>query len=270
MATTDLQRELERACDIARAAGKRILELRGAELGVEMKVGDEPVTIADREANALILEQLAQAFPGDPVVSEEAAPPEGGLGAERVWYVDPIDGTKDFIRGSDGFSVMIGLALANRPVVGVVYQPALDRMFTATPDGAWVDGKPLHVSDVKAAGEARLVASASHRSADIDRVKESLGIDNEVNVGSVGVKLCLIALGQRDLYVNPQAKTKVWDTCAPEAILTRAGGRLSDLFGNPVSYRELRQPRGLVATNGHIHDEVIAKLAPLFESMHRK
>ena len=77
------------------------------------------------------------------------------------------------------------------------------------------------------------------------------------------MKLCLIAIGVRDLYVNPAAKTKAWDTCAPEAILARAGGRLTDLFGAPIDYHgELRHRRGLVASNGHVHDEVVGKLAP--------
>jgi 3'(2'),5'-bisphosphate nucleotidase len=239
------------------------MKLRGGELGVEMKPGDEPVTVADRSASDLIVARLAAEFPGDPIISEEA--PAIALVPERMWLVDPIDGTKDFIRGSDGFSVMIGLVVAGRPAVGVVHQPATPRTFWASPDGAFVDGRPLAVSDVSDAGAARLVASASHRTADIDRVKQTLGIADEQNVGSVGVKLCLIAMGARDLYVNPTAKTKVWDTCAPEAILARAGGRLTDLFGTPVDYeRELRQRRGLVGSNGHVHDEVVAKLAPLF------
>ncbi len=128
--------------------------------------------------------------------------------------------------------------------------------------------RPLAVSAVAAAADARLVASASHRSADLDRVKTTLGIDNELNVGSVGVKLCLIALGVRDLYVNPASKTKAWDTCAPEAILAAAGGRLTDLFGRPIEYtHELARRRGLVASNGRIHDEVIAKVAPLFRHL---
>jgi len=121
---------------------------------------------------------------------------------------------------------------------------------------------PLRVSSVTAAADIRLVSSRSHRSPDIDRVKQQLGIADEVNVGSVGVKLCLIAAGVRDLYVNPAAKTKAWDTCAPEAILVPAGGRLSDLFGTPINYtRELAHRRGLVASNGHVHDEVVAKLS---------
>ena len=124
------------------------------------------------------------------------------------------------------------------------------------------------MSSVAKAADVRLVASKSHRTPDIDRVKTELGIANEENVGSVGVKLCLIALGVRDLYVNPSAKTKAWDTCAPEAILVQAGGRLSDLFGTPIAYAgELAHRRGLVASNGHVHDEVVAKLGPLFKHL---
>jgi 3'(2'), 5'-bisphosphate nucleotidase len=271
----ELGAELACALELTRAAGVEVMKLRGGELGVELKFGDEPVTVADRRASELIVAGLARRFTRDPVISEELPSLEATLAAERVWLVDPIDGTKDFIRGLDGFSVMIGLARAGVPVLGVVHQPALERTFFATPDGgAHVvtrEGvQPLAVSPVNSAADARLVASASHRSPDIDRVKQTLGIDSEQNVGSVGVKLCLIAMGLRDLYVNPQAKTKVWDTCGPEAILARAGGRLTDLFADPIDYRELRQPRGLVASNGHIHAEVIAKLAPLFEPLRRK
>jgi 3'(2'), 5'-bisphosphate nucleotidase len=267
--------ELAAALELARDAGTVVMKLRGGELGVELKPGDEPVTIADKRASELIVAGLRARFPNDPVISEELPLAEATLRAQRLWLIDPIDGTKDFIRGSDGFSVMIGLLRGGRPALGVVHQPALDRTYFATPDGGAhvvTNGtvEPLAVSTVANAAEARLVASASHRSPDIDRVKRTLGIENEQNVGSVGVKLCLIAIGVRDLYVNPQAKTKVWDTCAPEAILTRAGGRLSDLFGDPIDYSELGQRRGLVATNGHVHDEVVAKLAPLFASLRRK
>lgn len=265
-----LERELAVAIQLAREAGAAVWALqRGDKLDVEMKPGDEPVTIADRLGSEMILAGLAKAFPDDPVISEELAPPPGAQAGARLWLVDPIDGTKDFIRGEDGYSVMIGLVVDGRPALGVVYQPVQDRLFSATPDGAHVavrdHREPIHVSEIAAASDVRLVASKSHRSADIDRVKERLGIKNEENIGSVGVKLCLIALGVHDLYVNPAAKTKAWDTCAPEAILARAGGRLSDLDGAPIDYRgELAHRRGLVASNGRVHDEVLGKLAPLF------
>jgi 3'(2'), 5'-bisphosphate nucleotidase len=276
-----LGNELVAAIELARAAGVEVMKFRGGELGVELKLGDEPVTLADKRASELIVEGLHARFPADAVISEELAVVDGELAGAlpgRMWLVDPIDGTKDFIRGSDGFAVMIGIAIAGLPVLGVVHQPAVGthgRTFFATAEGGAhviADGalQPLAVSAVAVASEARLVASASHRSADIDRVKQTLGIDNEQNVGSVGVKLCLIAMGARDLYVNPAAKTKIWDTCAPEAILGRAGGRLTDLFGAAVDYAELRQTRGLVASNGHVHDEVTGKLGPMFQALRAK
>ena len=264
-----LERELARAIELARLAGDEVMRMQRGELGVEMKPGNEPVTVADRRASELIVAGLAESFPADPVISEELSPAPGALGAPRYWLVDPIDGTKDFIRGENGYSVMIGLVCDGKPTLGVVYQPVLDRLFQGTPAGSLVTQRgqttALAVSPVTAASDVRLVASKSHRAASIDRVKQELGISDELNVGSVGVKLCLIAAGVRDLYVNPAARTKAWDTCAPEAILVPAGGRLSDLFGAPIDYtRELAHRRGLVASNGLVHDEVIAKLSPLF------
>jgi 3'(2'), 5'-bisphosphate nucleotidase len=272
VATTNYTTELEVALALARDAGAEVVRIRdGGALGIEMKPGDEPVTVADRKASEMIVAGLRARF-ADPIISEESPVPAGAVESPRHWFVDPIDGTKDFIRGSDGFSVMIGLVENGVPVLGVVHQPTLHRTFFATPEGAFVDHlgvrTPLAVSTVASAGAARLVASASHRSDDIDRVKSALGINDEQNVGSVGVKLALIALGLRDLYVNPWPKTKAWDTCAPEAILVAAGGRLTDLFGAPISYTgALGHPRGLIASNRLVHDEVVAKIAPLFERL---
>jgi len=266
---SDLDRELEVAMELAQRAGTEVWRIqRGGELGVELKQGDEPVTVADHLASKLIVEGLTRAFPNDPLISEELPPAPGALGSNRLWLIDPIDGTKDFIQGNDGFAVMIGLVRDGRPVLGVVHIPAQHRTYWGTPGGSFVRVDDtvtrLAVSSVATAGEARLVASRSHRSDALDQVKSSLGITDELNIASVGAKLGLIACGVRDLYVNPATKTKAWDTCGPEAILVPAGGRLTDLFGSPIDYTsELKHQRGLVATNGRIHDEVIAKLAPV-------
>jgi 3'(2'), 5'-bisphosphate nucleotidase len=111
-----------------------------------------------------------------------------------------------------------------------------------------------------------MVASKSHRTEAIDKVRAELGISDELNVGSVGLKLGLIAEGVRDLYVNPAGHSKLWDACGPEALLAEAGGRLTDLHGAPLDYRgrELGNVRGLIASNGVLHDEVVARLASLF------
>jgi 3'(2'), 5'-bisphosphate nucleotidase len=186
--------------------------------------------------------------------------------------VDPIDGTRDFIRGRDGFAVMIGLCVQARPVLGVVYQPTAARLYWATVDGgAWLaEGggarRLLRVSEVREPSRIRLVASRSHRTPVIDEVRRILQIEDELNIGSVGLKLGLIACGERDLYVNPSSHSSAWDTCAPEAILAAAGGRLTDLEGHPLRYdaEDVRNRKGLIASNGVLHAAVIERLAPLF------
>lgn len=274
---TPLATELRLARALATEAGALVVAIRdrgAAALGVEHKAGDEPVTIADRAASELIVAGLEAAFPDDLVISEERVPAAGALAGAgaRVWFVDPIDGTKDFIRGTEGFAVMIGLAIAGQPVLGVVYQPTQHGTFWAAPGlGAWFargDGPPrrLVVRPVADVGAIRLVASASHRSATIDQVKTALGIANEHNIGSVGIKLALIALGERDLYVNPTPLCKAWDTCAPQAIIEAAGGLITDGHGAPLPYDrvDLGLPRGLVACGRDIHPAVLARLAHLF------
>src|SRR5262249_8107835 len=116
-----LQAELEIACALAVRAGALAVSLRGGDLAVERKARGEPVTVADRRASDLIVEGLAEAFPRDAIVSEELPPPSAG--SVRTWYVDPIDGTRDYLDGDDGFTVMIGLAQRGNACLGVVYQP---------------------------------------------------------------------------------------------------------------------------------------------------
>jgi 3'(2'), 5'-bisphosphate nucleotidase len=266
------ERELAVAEVAARAAGKLVLEHLARGITVDRKAGDEPVTEADRAASALILRELTAAFPDDVLVSEEAAPPAERLERPRVWYIDPIDGTRDFIAGRPGFAVMIGLVESGVPTVGVVFQPIGSRLFRAAPgrpcelvDEAGV-ARTLTTSATADPAALRLVASRSHRTPVIDQVKNVLGIEDEMNIGSVGLKLGLIAAGDRDLYVNPGSHCKAWDTAAPEALLLAAGGRLTDIHGRKLRYDQERMAHGngLLATNGAAHDAVLAKLAPLF------
>jgi 3'(2'), 5'-bisphosphate nucleotidase len=267
-----LEHELSLAIVLARRAGALTRGLHASGIPVEHKPGDEPVTQADRDANALIVAALAAAFPGDGLLSEELPDDGSRLAAARVWMVDPLDGTKDFIRGDSGFATMIGLVDGERPALGVVYQPIGDRLYYAIRgEGAFLverGGAPVrvHVSDIRDVSHIRMVASKSHREEVIDRVRAELGIADELNVGSVGLKLGLIARGERDLYVNPSGHSKLWDACAPEVILVEAGGRLSDARGGAIDYRggELGNTRGLIASNGLLHDEVVERLSTLF------
>jgi 3'(2'), 5'-bisphosphate nucleotidase len=266
-----MNRELETAIRLAREAGALIRRLHASGLSVDRKAGNEPVTQADRDANALLVTGLREAFPDYGILSEEAPDDGSRLVKERVWMIDPLDGTKDFIRGEAGFATMVGLLDGERPALGVVYQPVGDRLYYATRGGGafLVENEQttqLHVSDVGELDKIRMVASKSHRDEIIDQVRAQLGISDELNVGSVGLKLGLIARGERDLYVNPAGHSKLWDSCGPEAILIEAGGRLTDTRGALLPYRDpaLANLRGLIASNGHVHDQVVSRLANLF------
>jgi 3'(2'), 5'-bisphosphate nucleotidase len=258
--------------NLARQAGERIRALHRSDLAVDKKADDSPVTEADREADSIIRGGLTAAFPGDALLSEETPDDGSRFRHDRVWMVDPLDGTKDFVRGQSGFSVMIGLVEGEGPALGVVYQPLGDKLYRAARgQGAWLSvagGAPrqLHVSAITDTSEIRMVASKSNRTKTIDEVRTRLGINDELNIGSVGLKLGLIAEAERDLYVNPAGHSKLWDACGPEAILTEAGGKVTDAHGAPLRYRgqELGNRRGLIASNGHVHAAVVARLAQLF------
>ncbi len=268
----ELSHEIAVAERLAREAAAIVAGYFGTGIKVEYKPGEGPVTQADREADALIGRGLRAAFPDDGLLTEETPDDGSRRTRERVWMVDPLDGTADFVRGRTGFAVMIGLCVAGRPVLGVVLQPTSGVLYRATAGQGAVEVGPdgrvrrLQVSSVDDPAEARLVASKSHRDEAIDRVRAALHIHDELNVGSVGLKLGLIARGERDLYVNPASHASLWDTCGPEAILAEAGGRISDLDGAPLDYlgASPRHTRGLVASNGRLHGAVLEKLRPLF------
>ena len=265
------EREIEVATRIAREASVLVRSYHGTQLDVQIKAGDEPVSEADHAANALIVERLRAAFPDDVILSEELPDTGERLGKSRVWMVDPIDGTRDFVRGESGFVVMIGLAVEGRPAVGAVGHPLTGRMYAgAAGAGAWREEPtgertPLHTSTLAQPPDIRLVASKSHRSARIDAVKRALQITDEINVGSIGLKIGVVSEALRDLYVYTGGRTKIWDTCGPEAILAGAGGRMTDVDGKALVYDQpdLYNRRGLVASNGPLHDFVIDAIRPI-------
>jgi 3'(2'), 5'-bisphosphate nucleotidase len=263
--------ELDVATRVAREAAELVRGYHGKKLHVQIKGGDEPVTEADHAANTLIVRRLREAFPDDVVLSEEVPDTGERLGKPRVWMVDPIDGTRDFVLGDSGFVVMIGLAVDGRPAVGAVAHPVSGKVYSgAVGAGAWRDDPDggraaLHTSTVSQPPDIRLVASKSHRTSRIDAVKRALQITDEMNIGSIGLKIGLVSEAVRDLYVYTGGRTKIWDTCGPEAILMAAGGRMTDVDGRPLTYdqADLHNRRGLVASNGPLHDIVIRTLVPI-------
>jgi len=265
---TEFGRESEVASHLAQEAGDVIMRIYATEFSVDYKAKNDPVTEADRLASRVIVEGLQREFPDDLVVSEEEPIAASASAPDRVWYVDPLDGTHEFIKRNGEFAVMIGLAVAGQPRVGVVFRPVTAELFRGiVGQGAWLDAKgttcPLRVSSGTDLSQWRLVASRSHRDHRVDDVRRRLGISEESRIGSVGIKVGLLVARQADVYLEPSSMTKAWDSCAPEAILHAGGGRMTDLEGAPLRYlpSDVRNWKGLVATNGACHDRVISECA---------
>jgi len=274
-------REIEIATELARAAGAILLQHYHSPFLVEQKVNAlqeiEEVTAADREANDLIVRELAREFPDDGILAEESADTDARLQKDRVWLIDPMDGTKNFIQRDGDFAVQIGLAVNSQSVAGVVYHPVRDVLYRASRgDGSWIETEGRQPERMTVSTEADphqmvLASSRSHRSPSMERVVSTIGFRNEVRRGSVGVKIGLITEQQADLYLHLSPSTKQWDTCGPQIILEEAGGRLTDLFGAPLRYNGVRidNRNGIVATNGAAHAIVIENLKPLLEEFGR-
>src|ERR1051326_3124988 len=268
MTRGEFERELRVATELAVRAGEAALKFYGGPLRVEHKEEfDEPVTQADRVVNELIVRRLGEEFPGDGVLAEESVDTERRLSRERVWMVDPLDGTKGFIAGTGDFAVQIGLAVAGQSALGVLYAPATDVLYwAARGHGAWVlrptseAGKTLRAERLRVTNEGelsrmRLAESRAHRGPRLDAVVRALGVRAEVKSHSVGIKVGLLVERQADLYIHLSPKTKQWDTCAPEAVLAEAGGRMTDLWGEPLVYNSpaVLNRNGLLSPTGAAH-----------------
>ena len=233
---------------IALDAGKVVMEVYSTDFDVERKDDSSPVTEADAKAELLILEGLAAAEPDLPVIAEESVSagkiPEHGA---RFALVDPLDGTKEFINRNGQFTVNIGVIEHGRPVMGVVYAPALNRLFVAEgPDTAWeaevTPGapvpapdvrKPLHIRKRPEAG-ATAIASKSHRSPETDAFLGKFKIGEIISAGS-SLKFCLLGAGEADLYPR-MGRTMEWDTAAGHAVAEAAGAHVLTEDGTPLRY----------------------------------
>jgi len=268
MEKRELDRRLQIVRNLARQAGDIIMNHYKTSVEVELKAPGDPVTAADKAANELIVDHLHKTFPGEAVLAEESVDDLTRLGSDLVWMVDPLDGTKEFISRNGEFSVMIGMIENGAPVLGAVMQPAASRLYSgAVGLGAWMSenghDRAIRVSTIENFAEMRIVASRSHFEKSVDRLRQRLGIDKLIRSGSVGLKCGLIARGDCEIYVHPSSHAKLWDSCAPAAVLTAAGGIMTDVHGAPIDYssKELRLREGLAASNGRVHDRLIEMMA---------
>jgi 3'(2'), 5'-bisphosphate nucleotidase len=269
----DFSQEIEVAKRLAREAGARILAHYNDGFAVDYKGHDDPVTQADRDANHIIVEGLASAFPADAILAEESKNTDSRHAHARLWCVDPLDGTQELVNRNGEFSVMIGLAVRGEARVGVVYQPTEDTLWAGAGTLATVERRggpptPLTPSRCIDPTKAVLVGSRSHTSKGVAEVATALGVARQDRLGSVGLKMARVAEGGAELYLSMSTQTHEWDACAPEAILRAAGGFVTDCFGAPLRYNKqtTNTPRGMLATNALIHAAVLAAARSVVEA----
>lgn len=256
--------ELALAVKLAREAGEIVKTFYQVSPTVRWKDPTEPVTEADRAVNAYLVKQLSQARPDDGILAEESKDDPARLNKRRVWIIDPLDGTMEFIARNGEFCIMIGLAQDHMAVAGVVYQPIDNVLYAAAQgSGAYVEefGErfPLRVSREISPRRLRMVISRSHHAPLVNAIIARAGIQRVRSVGSVGLKVGLIARRRADCYVHPNPGTKEWDTCAPDIILHEAGGRMTDCWNRPLLYNQPDVVRrfGLLASNGVAHQALV-------------
>jgi 3'(2'), 5'-bisphosphate nucleotidase len=226
---------------IARRAGHAIMRVYARKFSVQEKVDRSPLTEADLAAHAVIVDDLGKLTPSLPILSEEAveAFPRSFSG-ERYWLVDPLDGTKEFIKRNGEFTVNIALVERGRAVLGVVHAPAIEVTYAAACGlGAFRRGKDgaaesIHVAIHQDGTPWRVVGSRSHAGASLNTFLQRLGAHELTSIGS-SLKLCLVADGSADLYPR-LGPTSLWDTAAAQCVVEQAGGMVVTVTGEPLRY----------------------------------
>jgi 3'(2'), 5'-bisphosphate nucleotidase len=234
---------LDAVVDIARRAGRAILDVYGTDFEATAKADASPLTQADLRAHRLIVDALVLLQPSLPVLSEESAdiPFAQRSGWQRYWLVDPLDGTKEFVSRNGEFTVNIALIEQHRPVLGVVHVPVVDTTYSGIPGvGAWREANdrgrlPIGVRRV-VRPPLRVVGSRSHGNPAMQQALEALG-PHELKAAGSSIKLCMVAEGAADLYPR-LGPTSEWDIAAGQAVIEAAGGqvvRLSDGIALPYN-----------------------------------
>ncbi len=273
-----MNKELEQLLDIARKAARAGTEaikdiyvhyLSNGDIGIKDKGKDDPVTSADMAANRVIINTITKYLPEHVILTEEDPGTWDVTGSEWAWMIDPLDGTRDFIKANDEFVTMVGLTHLGQPVVGVVIEPATGlEIYACKGLGAYrentfqgIAGERLKFPDKVDSNNLRIAISRSHRDSKTDNLIRLLNIKKEIPSGSVGRKVAMVISGRADMYVHPARGTKLWDTCACDIIASEAGGVLLSGTGEKINYArtsgDVENPYGLLVCAAHISDRVI-------------
>ena len=250
-----LEDELEAATAAARQAGAEVARMREDGLRYGHKEGNELVSEADIRAAEILHEALANAFPDTGWLSEEDRDTAARLDCERVWVIDPIDGTREYLRGLPEYAISVGLVVRGEPALGVVYNPATDEMHAAVCDPP--------AAPPRKAGNGQYLALVGHGEDRLNEVPPLPGLSRTRPVGSVAYRLALVAAGKGDLVVTWYARHE-WDVAAGAALCHARGITITDVLGAPLQFNQPRPlVRGLIAAPPDLHARVRSYFAEI-------
>jgi len=259
--------ELDVALRAASEAGNAILDIYGGNYETSTKRDNSPITEADMKSNEIIKKILSET--GHQILSEEDKDDKSRLSQDIIWIVDPLDGTSDFIDKTGEFTVMIALVKNNKPILGVIGWPTEKTLFAAQfESGAFRYSQnkweKISVTNVSELSKCRAVGSRHHLSDKEKMFIEKLGIKKFTSIGS-SLKVGKISSGEAEAYITTTNKMKEWDSAASYCIIKEAGGKMTDMLGNDLSYNNeiVNHQNGILVTNGFIHNKILEEFKKL-------
>ena len=259
--------ELDVAIEAAITAGNVILEIYGGNYETTTKSDDSPITEADIKSNEVIKNILSKT--DHSILSEEDEDDQSRLSKETVWIVDPLDGTSDFIDKTGEFTVMISLVKNKKPILGVIGWPTEKTIFVAQKgsgafrysNGKW---EKIQVTKILELAKCRAVGSRHHLSDTEKMFIKKLGVESFTSIGS-SLKVGKICSGEAEAYITTTNKMKEWDSAASYCIVNEAGGKMTDMSGNDISYnnKNVNHLNGILVTNGLIHEKIVNEFKKL-------
>ena len=259
--------ELDIAIKAAMEAGNAILEIYQKDYKTSTKNDDSPITDADLKSNEVIKEILSQTKHW--ILSEEDKDDLQRISQETIWIVDPLDGTSDFIDKTGEFTVMISLIKNKKPILGVIGWPTENTLFVAQKgSGAFrfsnEKWEKISVSKISEVPKCRTVGSRHHLSEKEKSFIKKLGIEDFTSIGS-SLKVGKISSGEAEAYITTTNKMKEWDSAASYCIISEAGGKMTDMLGNDLTYnnKDVYHQNGILVTNGLVHNKIIEEFKKL-------
>lgn len=259
--------ELDVALQAVREAGNAILDIYEEKYETSIKQDDSPITDADLKSNDIIKKILSKT--GHQILSEEDKDDQNRLSEEIIWIVDPLDGTSDFIDKTGEFTVMIALIKNKEPILGVIGWPTEKTIFAAQKGkgsfrysgNSW---RKILVTEISELSKCRAVGSRHHLSDKEKMFIEKLGIKDFTSIGS-SLKVGKISSGEAEAYITTTNKMKEWDSAASYCIISEAGGRMTDMLGNTLTYNNkiVNHQNGILVTNGLIHNKILEEFKKL-------